>query len=111
MMVRIPLRNGVATVEPGTVPGWPAVIYLCGKEACPHYQGQRGLLAGTERMHCALVQYAPDRTCQAYYVEAVEALDREKRDIWDRLAEAEAFERAVRQAEPVQPSAPAEEAA
>ncbi len=47
-------------------------------------------------MICALVDHAPDRTCQPFYLEVAEDLDRRRRATWQqRLAEAEAFEAAV----------------
>jgi hypothetical protein len=99
-LLLLPLRSGAtATVEAGTVDGWPSVIYFCSKASCPHFKGQPGLLPGADEMHCALVRYPPDRTCQAYYTEAVEELDRARRDTWEaRLDDAEAFEAAVSQA-------------
>jgi hypothetical protein len=93
-LVRLPLRQGEAFAEPRQVEG--VEIYLCAKDRCPHYRGQLGLLGGTAAMICALVNYPPDRTCQAYYLEAAEALDRLHRRPWQqRLEEAEAFEKAV----------------
>lgn len=93
-LVRLPLRQGEAFAEPRQVDG--AEIYLCAKDRCPHYRGQLGLLADTAAMFCTLVNYPPDRTCQAYYLEAAEALDRHHRRPWQqRLEEAEAFEKAV----------------
>lgn len=93
-LVRLPLRQGEAFAEPRKVDG--VEIYLCAKDRCPHYRGQLGLLADTAAMICALVNYPPDRTCQAYYLEAAEDLDRLHRRPWQqRLEEAEAFEKAV----------------
>ena len=91
---RLPLRRGEAIAEERQVDG--ATVYFCGKSHCPHYQGQLGILTGAETMHCALVQYPPDRICQPYYLEAAEDLDQRRRQTWQqRLAEAEAFEATV----------------
>lgn len=93
-LVRLPLRQGEALAEPRQVDG--AEIYFCAKHHCPHYRGQLGLVAGAAAMICALVNYPPDRTCQAYYLEVAEDLDHHHRQTWQqRLEEAEAFERAV----------------
>jgi hypothetical protein len=94
-LVHLRLRRGEAIAEPREVAG-TGVLYFCGKDWCPHYQGQLGLLAGAEAMLCALVQHPPDRICQPFYLEVAEHLDRNYRRTWDqRLAEAEAFEAAV----------------
>jgi hypothetical protein len=80
------------------------VLYFCARDACPHYRGQLALLAGAETMHCALVQHAPDRICQPFYLELAEDLDKHRRLTWEqRLAEAEAFESAVAVASAVPP--------
>ena len=93
-LIRLPLRRGEALANARQVNG--AEIYLCSKDHCPHYRGQLGLLADAATMICALVNYPPDRTCQAYYLEAAEALDRHHRHTWQqRLQEAEAFEKTV----------------
>jgi hypothetical protein len=93
-LVRLPLRSGEALADARLVEG--AEIYFCAKHHCPHYRGQLGLLTEAASMFCALVNYPPDRTCQAYYLEAAEALDRLHRRPWQqRLEEAEAFEKAV----------------
>lgn len=93
-LVRLPLRRGEALADSRPVEG--AEIYFCAKHHCPHYRGQLGLLAEAASMFCALVNYPPDRTCQAYYLEAAEDLDRLHRRPWQqRLEEAEAFEKAV----------------
>jgi hypothetical protein len=94
-LVPLHLRRGEALAEARPVDG-TGILYFCAKSLCPHYQGQLGLLAGTETMLCALVQHTPDRTCQAFYIEVAEDLDRNRRQTWEqRLAEAEAFEKAV----------------
>jgi hypothetical protein len=94
-LVRLRLRRGEAVAEERVVAGSDA-LYFCAKDACPHYRGQLGLLAGAETMECALVQYPPDRLCQAFYIEMAEDLDRLQRRSWEqRLREAEAFEAAV----------------
>ena len=79
-------------------------LYFCARDACPHYRGQLGLLAGAETMHCALVQSSPDRICQPFYLELAEDLDKHRRLTWEqRLDEAEAFESAVAAASAVPP--------
>ena len=94
-LVHLRLRRGEAIAEPREVAG-SGILYFCAKDLCPHYQGQLGLLAGAETMICALVQSPPDRTCQPFYLEVAEDLDRQRRQTWEqRLAEAEAFESAV----------------
>jgi hypothetical protein len=94
-LVHLHLRRGEALAEALQVNG-AEVLYFCAKSRCPHYQGQLALLAGTETMQCALVQHPPDRTCQPFYLEVAEALDHHRRQTWQqRLAEAEAFEKAV----------------
>lgn len=94
-LVHLRLRHGEAVAEERVVDG-SDVLYFCGKDECPHYRGQLGLLAGAETMTCALVQSPPDRICQAFYVEMAEDLDRLRRQTWQqRLHEAEAFEAAV----------------
>jgi len=97
-LVHLRLRRGEAVAEARPVDG-TGVLYFCSKDLCPHYQGQLGLFAGADTMSCALVQYPPDRTCQAFYVEIAEELDKRRRATWQqRLAEAEAFESAVAKA-------------
>src|SRR5262245_59202812 len=94
-LVHLRLRCGEATAEAREVDG-SGILYFCAKDLCPHYQGQLGLLAGAESMLCALVQYPPDRTCQPFYLEVAEDLDKRYRQtLEERLAEAEAFEHAV----------------
>ena len=94
-LVRLALRRGEAVAEARHVEG-SGVLYFCAKDWCPHYQGQLGILAGAETMHCALVQYPPDRICQPFYLEIAEDLDAARRDTWQqRLDQAEAFEAAV----------------
>lgn len=94
-LVRLRLRHAEAIAEERVVDG-SDVLYFCAKDRCPHYCGQLGLLAGAETMYCALVQYPPDRICQAYYLETAEVLDQLRRQTWQqRLHEAEAFEAAV----------------
>jgi hypothetical protein len=94
-LVHLHLRRGEALAEARAVAG-TGILYFCAKDRCPHYQGQLGLLAGTETMLCTLVQHPPDRTCQPFYLEVAEDLDKNRRDTWEqRLAEAEAFEIAV----------------
>ncbi len=94
-LVHLHLRRGEAIAAAHTVEG-VGTLYFCSKDWCPHYQGQLGLLSGTETMICALVDHAPDRTCQPFYLEVAEDLDRRRRATWQqRLAEAEAFEAAV----------------
>jgi hypothetical protein len=89
------LRRGQAVVDARIVDG-SGVLYFCGRDLCPHYQGQLGLLTGAETMSCALVHHPPDRICQPFYLEVAEDLDRRRRATWEqRLAEAEAFETAV----------------
>ena len=94
-LVHLHLRRGEAIAEARPIEG--AEVYFCAKDHCPHYQGQLGLLPNTATMHCALVQYTPDRTCQPYYLEAAEHLDQAARhQTWeDRLDEAEAFEKSL----------------
>ena len=94
-LVQLSLRRGEAIAEARQVEG-SDILYFCAKDWCPHYQGQLGILAGAETMHCALVGYPPNRICQPFYLEVVEVLDEERRKPWEqRLAEAEAFESAV----------------
>lgn len=94
-LVHVRLRRGEAVAEERVVEG-SEVLYFCARDACPHYRGQLALLAGAETMHCALVQHAPDRICQPFYLELAEDLDKHRRLTWEqRLAEAEAFESAV----------------
>ncbi|HVG26358.1 MAG TPA: hypothetical protein VM865_02040 [Acidobacteriaceae bacterium] len=94
-LVHLRLRRGEAVAEERVVEG-SDTLYFCGKDGCPHYRGQLGLLAGAETMHCALAQCSPDRICQAFYLETAEDLDRLRRQTWEqRLDEAEAFEAAV----------------
>ena len=93
-LVHLHLRRGEALAESRLIEG--AEIYFCAKDRCPHYQGQLGLLPDTATMHCALVQYTPDRTCQPYYLETAEHLDHTRRQTWqERLEEAEAFEKSL----------------
>jgi hypothetical protein len=96
-LVLLSLRRGEAVAEARRVDG-SGELYFCARGECPHYQGQLGLFPGAESMVCALVQYPPDRTCQPFYLETAEALDGRQRDIWQLLAEAEAFESAVKTA-------------
>jgi len=94
-LVHLRLRRGEAVAEERTVEG-SDTLYFCARDACPHYRGQLGLLAGAETMHCDLVQSSPDRICQAFYLETAEDLDKLRRQTWEqRLDEAEAFEAAV----------------
>ena len=94
-LVQLRLRRGEAIAEERVVEG-SDVLYFCAKDDCPHYRGQLGLLAGAESMLCGLVQHAPDRICQAFYLETAEDLDKLRRKTWEqRLDEAEAFEAAV----------------
>jgi hypothetical protein len=94
-LVHLRLRRGEAVAEERFV-GGSDPLYFCGKDNCPHYRGQLGLLAGAETMCCALVQHAPDRICQAFYIEVAEDLDKLRRQTWEqRLDEAEAFEATV----------------
>jgi hypothetical protein len=94
-LVHLRLRRGEAVAEERVVDG-SEVLYFCGRDGCPHYRGQLGLLAGAETMYCTLVQSAPDRICQAFYLETAEDLDKVRRRTWEqRLDEAEAFEAAV----------------
>ncbi len=94
-LVHLRLRRGEAVADERIVDG-SATLYFCAKDACPHYRGQLGLLAGAEAMVCALVRHSPDRTCQAFYIELAEDLDQLRRQTWEqRLADAEAFEAAV----------------
>lgn len=94
-LVHLRLRRGEAVAEERAVEG-SDTLYFCARDACPHYRGQLGLLAGAETMHCALVQSSPDRICQAFYLETAEDLDKLRRQTWEqRLDEAEAFEAAV----------------
>lgn len=93
-LVHLRLRRGEAVAEERLVDSKP--LYFCAKDACPHYRGQLGLLAGAETMHCGLVGYPPHQICQAFYIETAEDLDKLRRQTWDqRMAEAEAFESAV----------------
>lgn len=94
ILVHLRLRRGEAVAEERLVDG--AALYFCAKDACPHYRGQLGLLAGAETMLCTLVQHPPDRICQPFYLEQAEDLDKLRRQTWQkRLEEAEAFESAV----------------
>ncbi len=94
-LVHLSLRRGEAVAEARQVEG-SDILYFCAKDWCPHYQGQLGILAGAETMHCALIQYPPNQICQPFYLEVVEELDKQRRATWEqRLAEAEAFESAV----------------
>jgi len=94
-LIHLPLRRGEAIAEARLIEG-SGVLYFCAKDLCSHYQGQLGILAGAETMHCALVHYPPDRICQPFYLEVAEDLDQARRQTWQqRLAEAEAFEFAV----------------
>jgi hypothetical protein len=94
-LVHLRLRRGEAVVEERVVEGSDA-LYFCARDGCPHYRGQLSLVAGAETMYCALVQHAPDRICQAFYIEVAEDLDKLRRRTWEqRLDEAEAFEAAV----------------
>ena len=94
-LVHLRLRRGEAVAEERMVEG-SEVLYFCARDACPHYRGQLGLLAGAETMHCALVQSSPDRICQPFYLELAEDIDKHRRLTWEqRLDEAEAFESAV----------------
>jgi hypothetical protein len=94
-LVHLRLRCGEAVAEERVVEGSNA-LYFCGRDDCPHYRGQLGLLAGAETMYCTLVQSSPDRICQAFYLETAEDLDRLRRQTWEqRLDEAEAFEATV----------------
>lgn len=96
ILVHLRLRRGEAIAETRSVEG-SDILYFCAKDWCPHYQGQLGILAGSETMHCALVQYPPNQICQPFYLEVAEDLDKVHREVsWEqRLAEAEAFESAV----------------
>ena len=94
-LVHLRLRRGEAIADARPVAG-TGVLYFCAEGLCPHYQGQLGLFPGASTMVCALVQYPPDRTCQPFYLEVAEDLDKHRRQTWEqRLAEAEAFEAAV----------------
>ena len=94
-LVHLRLRRGEAIADARPVEG-TGILYFCAKALCPHYKGQLALLAGAETMFCALVQYPPDRTCQPFYIEVAEDLDKRYRQTLEaRLAEAEAFENAV----------------
>jgi len=94
-LVHLRLRRGEAIAEVRPAEG-SGILYFCAKDLCPHYQGQLGLLTGAETMICALAQHPPDRICQPFYLEVAETLDHQRRQTWEqRLAEAEAFERAV----------------
>lgn len=94
-LVQLHLRRGEAVAEERILDGSDA-LYFCAKGGCPHYRGQLALVPGAESMVCALVQYAPDRICQAFYIETAEDLDKRRRQTWEqRLDEAEAFESAV----------------
>src|SRR5688500_2377658 len=92
-LVHLRLRRGEAIADARPVEG-TGILYFCAKDVCPHYQGQLGLLAGTETMICALAQHPPDRICQPFYLEVAEALDRQRRQTWEQRL-AEAFEQAV----------------
>jgi hypothetical protein len=101
-LVHLRLRRGEAIAEERLIDG--AALYFCAKDACPHYRGQLGLLAGAEAMLCALVQHPPDRICQPFYLEQAEDLDKLRRQSWQqRLDDAEAFESAVAAAATVEP--------
>jgi len=105
-LVHLRLRRGEAIADARQVEG-TGVLYFCAKDLCPHYQGQLALLADAETMTCALVQHPPDRTCQPFYIEVAETLDHKRRQTWEqRLAEAEAFERAVAAAATIAGAAP-----
>ena len=94
-LVHLRLRRGEAIADARPIEG-SGILYFCARSLCPHYQGQLALLAGADTMTCALVQHPPDRTCQPFYLEVAETLDHQRRQTWEqRLAEAEAFERAV----------------
>lgn len=94
-LVHLHLRRGEVVADERIVDGSSA-LYFCAKGGCPHYRGQLALVQGAESMVCALVQYAPDRICQAFYLETAEDLDLLRRQTWEqRLDEAEAFESAV----------------
>jgi len=94
-LIHLTLRRGEAIADARTIDG-SGVLYFCAKDWCPHYQGQLGILAGAETMHCALVNHPPDRICQPFYLEVAEDIDHARRHSWQqRLAEAEAFESAV----------------
>jgi hypothetical protein len=70
-LLELPVRGRLAVVD--DVDG----TKLCGRTACPHYQVQAGLLfagKGVETQICALSGVRPDRTCHAYYEDAVVAL-------------------------------------
>lgn len=70
-------------------------LYLCGREACPHWQGQPGLptMSDAADMYCALVGYLPETSCQAEYLDRVVEIDQARREVWARLEEAERLER------------------
>jgi hypothetical protein len=94
-LVHLRLRRGDAFAEARQV-DHAGILYYCAKDLCPHYQGQLSLLPGAESMLCALVKHPPDRTCQPFYLEVAEDLDRQRRQTWEqRLDEAIAFETAV----------------
>jgi hypothetical protein len=102
-LIHLTLRRGEAIADARTIDG-SGVLYFCAKDLCPHYQGQLGLLTGTETMSCALVNHPPDRICQPFYLEVAEDIDKARRHSWqERLAEAEAFESAVATAAAVTP--------
>jgi len=102
-LIHLTLRRGEAIADARTIDG-SGVLYFCAKDWCPHYQGQLGILAGAETMHCALVNHPPDRICQPFYLEVAEDIDKARRHSWEqRLTEAEAFESAVATAAAVTP--------
>ena len=70
-------------------------LYLCGREACPHWQGQPGLptMGAAADMYCALVGFPPQTSCQAEYQDRVVEIDQARREVWGRLEEAERLER------------------
>ncbi len=72
-----------------------SVLYLCARDACPHWRGQPGLpgMGSAAAMHCELVGYAPEHTCQAEYMDRVVSLDQARRTVWQRLDDAIALER------------------
>src|SRR4028119_2288764 len=76
-LVRLSLRRGETIAEARLIEG--VEVYFCAKDHCPHYQGQLGLLPDTATMHCALVHYPPDRTCEPFYLEAADPPDQAAR--------------------------------
>ncbi len=94
-LVHLSLRRGEAVAEARQVEG-SDILYFCAKDWCPHYQGQLGILAGAETMHCALIQYPPNQICRTLLPRSRRGSWTERRATWEqRLAEAEAFESAV----------------